>query len=1204
MKTFLKKIVKPLLAVGLSLSVVAVTGVAVSAAKKEPVESNAYYSPSAHYEVSDTASELASYYSSISDSDTGSSLLSKLQSLNSSKRKRTIGYGGIGTNTSGACIYTDYDLNSTATDSNGQTYGTKVASFYTKTAATGWNREHMWPNSHGGNHVEADILHTRPTIQSENSSRGNSFYVEGKNSSSAGWDPYTAGYDAEVRGECARVILYCVVAYPSFTLSGADSHSTSNSNKDNMMGNMNTLIKWHFDYMPNVYEMNRNNGAEYLQGNRNPFVDHPEYVAKIWSNFNSTVSTLCTNNSTKYSNWTPGAYANYGENTPVNTTGVFVSSTSKSMTVGDDVTISATSSNNSSITWTTSDSSVVSISSSSASSGTAITLHAEAAGNATITAKATIGGTQYTASCTVTVSESGGSGEGGEGGESGDNVTITVSDIPSQYSSTSFTASGYSFGCSNIGNSYTSGSMQWKSGQGYMYNTSPISNISGIKINTSGGTFSGTIYTGSSSHPTSGTSYSITNGNTVNISGSPSYFTIKAGTVSGGAKCGDITIYRTASKTLSSISVSTAPTKTTYTAGEYFDPTGLVITRTYSDSTSDTYTYANHTSEFSFSPSTSTALTTSNVSVTITYGGKSTSQAITVNAAAKTLSSISISGQTTSFTVDDTFSFGGTVTAHFSDSSSSNVTTSATFSGYNMSVAGNYTVTVSYTYSGTTKTTTYSITVQSSGGSGGGSSGSQRISANTSSTYYETGDIYPTGSTSSASASCDAFSVSWLKNGSSNSIANSYAEIRVYASHSFTITPKDGYTITSIVITANNTTYANAVGGSSLNNCTKDVDGSTVTLTPTNGASAVGFTNTAQSRINYIVVNYNEPSGSTEATLSSISVSTAPTKTTYTAGENFDPTGLVITRNYSDSTSDTYAYAGHTSEFTFSPTTSAALTTGDTSVTISYGGKSTTQAITVNSSSSQTSTGTVTYTDLPTSYQTSTTERTAASGIKFIAYNLANYSSKMQFKASGGYFQTTEALPLTTVTINNRETNALTVYGSTNGTSFSTSITGTNDVYDLSGYKYVKIMKNGSGAAYCASIDIDYETSSDWADYFLANIGCTANGSVEPSGSWSTFSTKYQSLASADKTTLQNATGNVSGTNIEQAVRLYDYIVGKYGTTKYNDFIGRNPSKLGYNSSIFAITNGGSMTPIIVITSLASVAAIGALVFIKKRKED
>ena len=163
-------------------------------------------------------------------------------------------------------------------------------------------------------------------------------------------------------------------------------------------------------------------------------------------------------------------------------------------------------------------------------------------------------------------------------------------------------------------------------------------------------------------------------------------------------------------KTLSSISVSISPTKITYEAGDYFDPTGLVITRTYSDSTSDTYTYSGHTSEFTFSPSTSTALTTSNTSVTITYSGKSCNQAITVTAA-KTLSSISISGYTTSFVEGDTFSYGGTVTATFSDSSSLNVTNESTFTGYNMTSVGNQTVTVSYTYKGVTKTQTYNINV-------------------------------------------------------------------------------------------------------------------------------------------------------------------------------------------------------------------------------------------------------------------------------------------------------------------------------------------------------------------------------------------------------------------------------------------------------------------------------------------------------------
>ena len=81
----------------------------------------------------------------------------------------------------------------------------------------------------------------------------------------------------------------------------------------------------------------------------------------------------------------------------------------------------------------------------------------------------------------------------------------------------------------------------------------------------------------------------------------------------------------------------------------------------------------------------------------------------------KELSSISVSGQTTEFTVGDTFSFGGTVTAHYSDSTSADVTGSATFSGYDMDESGEQTVTVTYTEDGVTKTTTYDIEVKKAG---------------------------------------------------------------------------------------------------------------------------------------------------------------------------------------------------------------------------------------------------------------------------------------------------------------------------------------------------------------------------------------------------------------------------------------------------------------------------------------------------------
>ena len=97
-----------------------------------------------------------------------------------------------------------------------------------------------------------------------------------------------------------------------------------------------------------------------------------------------------------------------------------------------------------------------------------------------------------------------------------------------------------------------------------------------------------------------------------------------------------------ATLTLSGISVATAPTTTKYLVGDNFDPTGLVITRTYSNSTSDSYTYANHTSEFSFSPATNTALTAEDDAVTITYGGQTVDQSINVYSV--TVNKVNMSG--------------------------------------------------------------------------------------------------------------------------------------------------------------------------------------------------------------------------------------------------------------------------------------------------------------------------------------------------------------------------------------------------------------------------------------------------------------------------------------------------------------------------------------------------------------------------------
>ena len=105
-----------------------------------------------------------------------------------------------------------------------------------------------------------------------------------------------------------------------------------------------------------------------------------------------------------------------------------------------------------------------------------------------------------------------------------------------------------------------------------------------------------------------------------------------------------------------------------------------------------------------------------------------------------------------------------------------------------------------------------------------------------------------------ALTSCTAI---WEQNSSSNAINTTYAQIRLYTSHSLTFNINEGYSIQSIVATATSNNYANALAGKSLTGATKSVSGSTVTITPATDAKSIVLTQTAQSRITQFVINYD-----------------------------------------------------------------------------------------------------------------------------------------------------------------------------------------------------------------------------------------------------------------------------------------------------------------------------------------------------------
>ncbi len=152
--------------------------------------------------------------------------------------------------------------------------------------------------------------------------------------------------------------------------------------------------------------------------------------------------------------------------------------------------------------------------------------------------------------------------------------------------------------------------------------------------------------------------------------------------------------------TLSSISVSSKPTTTTYFVGDTLDTTGLKLKATYSDGSTKTITSGYKVSYDFSSAGTKT--------VTVTYGGKSTTFTCTVNAI--TLSSIAVATKPNTLIYEDGAAInttGLTLTATYSDGSTKTISSGYTTS-YDFSSAGSKKVTV--TYGG--KTATVNVTVQ------------------------------------------------------------------------------------------------------------------------------------------------------------------------------------------------------------------------------------------------------------------------------------------------------------------------------------------------------------------------------------------------------------------------------------------------------------------------------------------------------------
>jgi endonuclease I len=183
-----------------------------------------------------------------------------------------------------------------------------------------YNREHVWPKSIGfpigdeNNLPFTDCHHLFLSTSSYNSARNNKPFracsgdcaefpiVGGADSNLTRGNHTTGTWETWQgrRGDVARALLYMDVRYeggkngntgawePDLRLTDDETlwidSVTSKNEKVAYMGELSTLLSWHLEDPVDDVERQHTDVVYGYQGNRNPFVDHPEWVLCVFEN--------------------------------------------------------------------------------------------------------------------------------------------------------------------------------------------------------------------------------------------------------------------------------------------------------------------------------------------------------------------------------------------------------------------------------------------------------------------------------------------------------------------------------------------------------------------------------------------------------------------------------------------------------------------------------------------------------------------------------------------------------------------------------------------------------------------------------------------------------------------------------------------------------------------------------------------------------
>lgn len=666
-------------------------------------------------------------------------------------------YNGSGSSKTMEDIYSSYPYNSSQDGSSATTCG------------TGWNKEHTVPQSwfNESSPMKSDAHHVFPTDIRMNSCRSN--YPYGENNASKYCSSYGyghlgtstfSGYTGQVfdpgskedcggncyRGDLARVYFYMATRYRTTNFTngtGGTSFTYTNGVADLTDYMKNLMLKWHREDPVSEKELKRNNAIYAHQHNRNPFVDYPCLVEYIWGDKKGETVSL----SSLISGYT-GVGTDCCSSEPtltVSSSSVTISPIATSSSTTQTFTVTGANLTGSiSITKNSGSSSYITVSPTSITSGyngtniITITYNAPASAGthtATLTISST-GATPVTVNITASCAASCTATWMADGSTFGTSTAASGAspELPALNPS-NCTSSRVFVGWTDNENYSGSGSDLFTDEAPTMTTDKTFFAVYADKSTGAGG--GSPVVTTVFSTTSLGSTNTVTTGYTVSATASA-----KSGYYQDGSGTSGVTIYNTTTPMFTStpsaisLTVSIGAGSGNLDFSDYVYATlvngsgtaigtAVQITNHVTTSTGDSYIvsipttgitsangiYLYHTKESGKN------IRYYSASLSITTGGSTTTYSnysTQCTASSCTLSSIALNTSSVqkSFAVGDAFNYTDlVVTANYSDCESKTVTPTSV-SSPDMSTTGNKTVTVSYTESGTTKTATYTITVE------------------------------------------------------------------------------------------------------------------------------------------------------------------------------------------------------------------------------------------------------------------------------------------------------------------------------------------------------------------------------------------------------------------------------------------------------------------------------------------------------------